>query len=136
MPNKTSSIEWLRIAYHDLQSANILFAADHFTDSIGNDLQQSLEKILKSIPAYNSQKIKKSHDLIEIYESLDINISLTDHELMCLELATDYSKEDRYSNPYYCLPPQNEIKQVLDFINDLFNRVCNLLEIDLEEVKH
>jgi hypothetical protein len=59
MPNKTSSIEWLRIAYHDLLSAKILFNAHHFTDSIGNDLQQSLEKILKAFPAYNNEQIKK-----------------------------------------------------------------------------
>lgn len=136
MPNKTSSMEWLRIAYHDLQSANILFAANHFTDSIGNDLQQSLEKILKSIPAYNSLKIKKSHDLVEIYESLNITLTLSNSEIRCLELATDYFKEDRYPNPYYSLPKNHEIKQVLEFTNDLFIRVCQLLEINPEEIKH
>jgi len=136
MPNKTSSMEWLRIAFHDLQSANILFKANHFTDSIGNDLQQALEKILKSIPAYNSQKIKKSHDLVEIYESLDTTLSLTDEELMFLELASDYFKEDRYPNPYYSLPPKDEVKQVLDFTDDIFLRVCTMLGIDPEEVKN
>jgi len=135
MPNKTSSMEWLRIAFHDIQSANILFTANHFTNSIGNNLQQALEKILKSIPAYSSQKIKKSHDLIEIYESIDSTLNLTDEELGFLELASDYFKEDRYPNPYYCLPPKDEIKQVLDFTNDLFTRVCTILNIDPEEVK-
>lgn len=46
--NKTSATEWLIIAYHDLKSAQILFAANHYTDSIGNDLQQSIEKIPKT----------------------------------------------------------------------------------------
>ena len=46
--NKTSAKEWLVIAFHDLQSAKILYEANHYTDSIGNDLQQSIEKILKS----------------------------------------------------------------------------------------
>ncbi len=42
--NKQAAIEWLRIAYHDLKSAQILFDADHYTDSIGCDLQQAIEK--------------------------------------------------------------------------------------------
>jgi hypothetical protein len=58
MPNKSSALEWLRIAYHDFLSATILYHAEHFTDSIGNDLQQSIEKILKSISAYGSAPIK------------------------------------------------------------------------------
>lgn len=135
MPNKTSSMEWLRIAFHDLQSASILYAANHFTDSIGNDLQQAIEKILKSIPAYNNEKIKKSHDLVEIYESLNSPLKLSDDEVKYLELATDYFKEDRYPNPYYCLPQREEIKEVLDFTNDLFYKVCIILNINPEEVK-
>ena len=66
MPNKTSSMEWLRIAFHDLQSAKILFLANHFTDSIGNDLQQALEKILKSILPFKSERINTSHNHVEI----------------------------------------------------------------------
>mgnify|MGYP003565175129 FL=1 len=136
MPNKTSSMEWLRIAFHDLQSAKILFLANHFTDSIGNDLQQALEKILKSILAYNSERIKKSHDLVEIYESLvNSSLHLTDEDLVYLELATDYFKEDRYPNPYYSLPPKEEIERVPEFTDKLFNQVCKILEIDQEEIK-
>ncbi len=61
--NKTAAKEWLRIASHDLLSAQILFDANHFTDSIGNDLQQALEKMLKSFLAYQNAKIPKSYDL-------------------------------------------------------------------------
>ncbi len=42
MPNKTSAKEWLNIAYHNLKSAQILFENNHYTDSIGNDLQQAI----------------------------------------------------------------------------------------------
>ncbi|MCF6331155.1 MAG: HEPN domain-containing protein [Sulfurimonas sp.] len=41
--NETASIEWLTIAYHDFRSAQILYEANHYTDSIGNDLQQAIE---------------------------------------------------------------------------------------------
>ncbi len=135
MPNKTSALEWLRIAYHDLLSATILYHAEHFTDSIGNDLQQSIEKILKSISAYHSAPIKKSHDLLEIYGSLKDTFNLRPDELAYLERATEYFKEDRYPNPYYSLPPREEIKEVLDFTNTLFERVCGLLDISIDEIK-
>lgn len=135
MPNKSSAIEWLRIAFHDLESAKILFKANHFTDSIGNDLQQSIEKILKAIVAYDNKKIKKSHDLVEVYESLESKLVLSDDEIEYLELATDYFKEDRYPNPYYCLPPKDEIKEVIEFTEILLKRVCFILEIDKDELR-
>jgi hypothetical protein len=43
--NKTAAKEWLRKVYHDLKSAQILYEADHFTDSIGVDLQLGEQKI-------------------------------------------------------------------------------------------
>lgn len=52
MPNKISSLEWLRVAYHDLLSAKILYDADHFTDaSNSNQHFQTTKK------AHNPQTI-------------------------------------------------------------------------------
>ena len=49
MPNKQLANEWIDKAWHDLTSAKILIEADHFTDVIGIDLQQALEKMLKAV---------------------------------------------------------------------------------------
>ncbi|MGM0623943.1 MAG: HEPN domain-containing protein [Campylobacterota bacterium] len=127
--NKTAAKEWLTIAYHDLTAAQILFEADHFTDSIGNDLQQSLEKILKSILAYQNKKIIKSHDLVEIYYYVNDFIDC-ESEMELLARATEYLKEDRYPNPNYFLPSKDEIKDVLEFTHKLYNQVCRLLKFD------
>jgi hypothetical protein len=62
-------------------------------------------------------------------------LTLTTDELTYLERATEYFKEDRYPNPYYSLPPREEIKEVLDFTNTLFERVCGLLDISIDEIK-
>ena len=131
--NKSSAIEWLTIAYHDLKSAQILFDANHYTDSIGCDLQQALEKILKSILAYRNQKIHKTHDLYQLYEFID-DLVLDDYEIDFLYLATEYYKEDRYPNPNYCLPSREEIKKVFDFTESFFYKVCELLNIDVKEI--
>ena len=135
MPNKTSAMEWLRIAYHDLKSAQILLDANHYTDSIGNDLQQALEKILKSIAAYDNKQIKKSHDLVEIYAQVIDKLTLEESEIDFLEKATDYFKEDRYPNPSYSLPPKDEIKEILEFTELLFDKVSKMLNIDKNELK-
>lgn len=131
--NKKSAIEWLRIAYHDLRSAQILFDANHFTDSIGSDLQQSIEKTLKALIAYQNKKIIKSYDLYEIYVFIG-GLNLEDCEIDFLYRATDYYKEDRYPNPNYSLPPREEIKEVLDFTQTLFDKVCSMLNIDKSEL--
>jgi HEPN domain-containing protein len=132
--NKTSAKEWLVIAFHDLQSAKILYEANHYTDSIGNDLQQSIEKILKAILAIENKKIPKSHDLLEVYENIKNKIKFEDDDFLILAKATEYHKEDRYPNPNYSLPPREEIKEVLDFTAKLFDRVCGILEIDKGEL--
>ena len=132
--NKTASIEWLIIAYHDLKSAQILYEADHYTDSIGSDLQQSIEKTLKSMLAFNNFKIPKTHDLYEIYDLFD-DFTLEENEILILYTATEYLKEDRYPNPNYCLPEKEEIKEVLDFTQSLLESVCTVLNIELSEIK-
>ncbi len=133
MPNKTSAKEWLVISYHDMEAAKLLFEANHYTDSIANLLQQSIEKSLKSLLAYENRKIIKSHKLVEIYSLVTHMIELDD-KLDYLELATEYYVEDRYPNPNYELPPRDEIEQVISFAEELFDRVCKKLDIDKDEI--
>ena len=130
--NKTAAEEWLTIAYHDLESARILYEANHYTDSIGNDLQQALEKILKALIAYKNEKIPKTHDLYEIYVSIE-ELKLEESQIVALETATEYFKEDRYPNPNYSLPSREEIKTVLDIASGLFTQICDRLGIDIAE---
>ena len=132
--NSRASKEWLVIAYHDLKSADILYDANHYTDTIGKDLQQAIEKILKSTLAYKNRKIPKSHDLYEIYTLCD-DIVIEDREIDFLYRATEYFKEDRYPNLDYCLPEREEIAEVLEFAQKLFGKVCDMLEIDEDALK-
>lgn len=132
--NKTASIEWLTISFHDLKSAQILYDANHYTDSIGSDLQQCIEKSMKAIIAYKNQKIPKTHDLYELYELIN-ELEFEDNHIDILYIATDYYKEDRYPNPNYFLPPKEEIKEVLDFADSLLEKVCEILKVDMDEIK-
>ena len=89
MSNRTLAKEWLVKAYHDLSSAEVLYNANHFTDTIGFDLQQSIEKSLKSFLAFDNKKIRKTHDLTEISALVVGYIQFKDFEIDWLDIATE-----------------------------------------------
>lgn len=132
--NSQSAQEWLVKAYHDLDSSQILFKSAHYTDTVGYVLQQSIEKILKSFLAYENKSIKKTHNLIEIYETIGGYIALDEYEIKLLSIATNYNTGQRYPTPHKKLPPKEEIKEVLEFTEELLARVCNTLNIDKKDI--
>jgi HEPN domain-containing protein len=134
MSNKLSAIEWLKKAYHDLSSAQILYTANHYTDTIGIDLQQAIEKTLKTFFAYENESVKKTHNLIELYGLLSNRIALGESEVRILGIATSYYIQDRYPAPNLQLPSRQQIKEVLDFAERLFDDVCRILDIDKQDV--
>ncbi len=135
MPNKTLAKEWLTKAYHDLSSAKVLYDANHFTDTIGITLQQAMEKSLKAILANENRKIKKTHDLIEVYKLTIDFIQFEESEIDLLDVATNYYSHSKYPVPHSSLPEREEIKEVLDFASKLFNRVCCILDINIKDLK-
>ena len=134
MANKTYAREWLTFAIKNLNTANLLYDVNHYEDIIGIELQQSLEKMLKAILANENIKIPKDHDLVKLYFMVENYIQIEDNEIIYLRLASDYYKEDKYPNPNYCLPPKEEIKEILDFTQELFDKVCKILNIDKNEL--
>jgi len=135
MPNKSLAGEWLKKAYHDLRSAQILYDAGHFTDTIGSDLQQAMEKSLKAFLAYENKKIKRTHDLVDIYKLVESYIQFDEAQIKILAIATDYYTEDKYPVADCMLPERKEIKEVLDFAEALFARVCHRLNMDEAALK-
>ena len=134
MANKTYALEWIQFAIRNLITAQHLFSVNHFTDIIGIELQQSIEKTLKSLLAYQNKRIPKEHDLVKLYFTVENKLTLNEEEIINLKKATNYFKEDRYPNPNYFLPPREEIKEILEFTENLFEDVCKILDIDKQEI--
>ena len=88
--NKVSAIEWLKKAYHDIKSAQILYEANHYTDSIGVDLHYAIEKTFKTFLAYENKKILKTHDLHILRNEIIDYISFTLDDIKIINMATDY----------------------------------------------
>jgi len=130
MSNSTYAKEWIKFAYKNLVTAKLLYKCEHYTDIIGIELEQFFEKAIKSIYAYNNQKILKSHDLIELLSNLEFSKDLSEEEIDLLSIASDYYKDDRYPNPNYELPSKDEIERVLKYAEIFFNKVCKKIELN------
>jgi len=134
MANKPYAIEWIQKAYHDLDSANILYRSGYYTDTIGYLYHQSIEKLLKSIIAYKNNPINKTHNLIELNELIDNYFDFNEDELLILAKATTYCTKQRYPSLDKTLPSKEEILQVKELAIYLFDQICKILEIDKNKI--
>jgi len=132
--NKTSAIEWLKKAWHNLSGAKVLYDVNHYTDITAVELHYAVEKILKSFLAYENKKIPKTHDLFEIYELVSHKIDLED-ECSLLDQISKYHIEESYPAFDRIMPSKDEMKDVLEFTNKLMDKVCNILNIDKDNLK-
>ena len=131
--NEQSAKEWLRKAWHNLSGAKIFFDANHYTDVTAVELHYAVEKILKSFLAYENKKIPKTHDLYEIYKLIKDNVDLDEH-INILDQISAYHIEESYPAFEIKMPPKKEIKEVLEFAEKLFDKVCDMLGIHKEKI--
>ena len=132
--NKTAMQEWLVKAWHNLATARLLYNADHYTDIIAVEIHYCCEKSLKAFLAYENKKIPKTHDLSDINELVSDRIDLKDY-LDFLEQITKYHIEESYPTFERAMPTREEIREVLDFAEYLFDKVCEILNVDKESLK-
>jgi HEPN domain-containing protein len=130
--NKASAKEWIIKAWHNHSSARILLDANHYTDTIAIELHYAAEKYFKSLLAYENKKIPKTHDLVELYEFIKEYVVIDDDEI--LSVITKYHVEDSYPQYSRPLPSIEEVKNVLVFVERVFDKVCDVLEIDKNEI--
>ena len=100
MDNKDIAKEWFKIAEADLSSAEFLQNMQSVpTEIICYHCQQSAEKYLKGFLALNSEKIKRTHDLVILNKECrkyDEDFEAIEED--CLML-TDYGVNIRYPFP-------------------------------------
>lgn len=133
--NKQAAREWLEKAWHNLSAARLLHSADHYSDVTAVELHYAAEKSLKAMFAFQNKKIPKTHDLSELHASLQELIMFNEKELVLLDIITEYHIEESYPQYERLLPASEEIKKVLSFVDELFEKICGILAIDPSEVK-
>jgi HEPN domain-containing protein len=132
--NEQAAREWLTKAWHNISGAQLFYEANHYADVTAVELHYGVEKTLKSLLAFQNKKMPKTHDIYELYLQVDGFINRED-DLDIMDQITKYHIEEAYPAHNRHLPPKEEIKQVLDFTNDLFEQVCTLLKISIDEIK-
>jgi len=133
--NKVSATEWLKKFWHNLSAAQILYNAKHYEDIIAVEVHYSVEKSMKGFLAFFNKKIPKSHDLVDIYELIKEYINLEDY-LKELIYITDYHIKESYPTFDRTMPKKEELKEALAFAEELFIRTCNILDLDIKEIKN
>ena len=133
--NKTSAQKWIVKAWHNLSGAKIFYKANHYTDVTAVEIHYAVEKLLKSFFAYKNKKIPRTHNLSELCNLVSNFIEFTENELDLMDIISEYHIEESYPMPDRTLPPKEEIKEVLDFTENLLEKVCEILKIDTDEIK-
>ncbi len=124
---KVQAMEWLERGIHDIKSAELIFDAGGYTDTIGFILQQGMEKCLKALLVVNKKEPPRTHDLKLLLNKVTKYLKSTnDYYEACL-MATKYYIEDRYPPGVVHLPSKKEITIVLDNAVSLMNEVNEII---------
>jgi len=134
--NKKNAIEWLKAANDDLDSISYIINVEHLTNIVAFHSQQAIEKSFKALIEYKKIAFVKTHNLEKLYKRLK-NIIEIDYEK--LELLNELYIDSRYPGDMgllpYGKPTLEDAKEFYIFAQNLFDKVCNILDIDKESLK-
>jgi len=133
--NETAAKEWLTKAWHDLSAAALLLRHRHYTDTIAVEIHYAVEKSLKSLLAYKNVKIPKTHHLVELALYCEEDMVFDEEETMYLSDISTYHIQETYPVFERSALPYEEVEQALHFANDVFERVCRVLNIPSKTIK-
>jgi len=124
MPNKILANEWLKSGKKHLEVAEILFDNGHYNDIVGLELQQSLERNLKAILAFNDKTIVRTHNISMLLKEVRVYIEFDEEIHKKSDLATDYYQDKRYpGGGINYLPSNEEIEIVIETTKLIYNKV-------------
>lgn len=131
------AFEWLKAANDDLMTIKEIIDNTHLTHIVAFHAQQCVEKSMKAIIEEEEIDIPKIHNLVQLYKKVSFKLDNLDEKLM--SMLDELYKESRYPGDMGLLPcgkPSiKDATEFYDFANIVFEKVCNILEIDINEVK-
>jgi HEPN domain-containing protein len=123
MPNKTYALEWINLAYKNMETARLLIRENHFTDSIAIEVHQTIEKSFKAIYAYLGITIPRTHSLMLLFNFIREHIQIKDINSEDLIAISDYYETDRYPGPKYTTPSRNEVEEHFKIAEIIFYKI-------------
>jgi len=135
---KNLALDWLRAAHSDIVVIDSIVSNDVVTHMTAFHAQQSVEKSFKAILEYHGKDVPWKHDVIMLKDTITDYITVYNEDVL-EDLNTLYI-DSRYPGDMGLLPhgkpTLEDAREFYEFAQDIFYRVCTILEIDPEEVKH
>lgn len=123
MSNLKLAEEWLVFAAKSLETAILLNREKHYTDVIAIDIQQTVEKSLKALYAFEGVKIPRTHSLDILFNYANQKVQFTDVEIKDIAVISDYYESERYPGPKYFQPNRLEINHSLEVAQSIFQQL-------------
>ena len=134
--NSLQALEWLKAAKDDLDSIDYIIQAEHLTNIAAFHAQQAIEKSFKALMEHRKIAAIKTHNLERLYLYVE-NLIQVDEEF--LRLVNELYIESRYPGDMGLLPhgkpTLEDAREFHAFARDLFEQVCDLLEIDKDALR-
>jgi len=134
---RTVTLGWLESAYSDLIVIEEIIDNEYVTHMVAFHSQQLIEKSLKAILEFNSKTVPKKHDLLLLKDLTNEYLNIAEEDI--LEDLNELYIESRYPNCFGLLPhgkpTKDEAIRFYSFANTLFDRICVLLNISIDDIK-
>ncbi len=125
---KKQADEWFERGLHDLETAQLLFDEQGYTDSIAYHIQQAIEKYLKGYLVFNGKKPPRIHELDTLLNHIGRFDDSFNGFLELCEKASRYYIEERYPPGPIIEYSYEEIKTDLDNAWNLMRKVITKTE--------
>ena len=134
--NPKLALEWLKASYGDILVLEKIKDDELITHMTSFHAQQSIEKSLKALLEYHSQRVPKKHDVLMLKDKVEKYLAI-DNEDMLEDLNTLYI-DSRYPGDMGLLPSGKptleEAQRFTLFANQIFQEVSSLLQIKFEDL--
>jgi len=134
---KAIAKEWLRAAHDDILVIAKIYQDELLSHMAAFHAQQCIEKSFKAILEDNEVEFPKIHKLRRLQNMLPMSIQNDNEELV--RVLDELYIESRYPGEFGLLPhgkpTLQDAKEFYGFAQEVFNEVCILLNISLDEIK-
>ena len=131
------SREWIKAAYDDIILLEEIKNNKHLTSIIAFHSQQAIEKSLKALLIEQEVNIPKIHSLNKLFNECKNQIDLTNNQI--INKLDKLYIDSRYPGDMgllpYGKPTLEDAKEFHNFTQEIFNKVCNILNIKKDSLK-
>lgn len=128
--------EWLKASSYDLLTVEKIADTDYLTHIVAFHSEQSIEKSLKALMVSKNSDIPKIHSLNRLFKLTEDMIKNSNTQIVNKldKLYIDSRYPSEFGLLPYGKPTLEDAKGFYGFALDIFDTVCNILEIEKSEL--